>query len=215
MAEGDAQALVLADEPATTGYLPEHRVFPRWLAADSEAGLRAAAETVLADLTTEREECGMWVSDGPAVLMDSAEAGADLVVEYSWGELPDQAPVPLPVGGPSTWRWTRTTGSAWSSSCPPTTEREPAPGPPTMTLRALCETTAVGRVIDTGLLHGAEAAEGHLVDAKGNAPRDSPDVSAVGGRATAGRGARSVGRERSVIRPLAPTRFRSAAPTTA
>lgn len=98
MAEGDAQALVLADEPATTGYLPEHRVFPRWLAADSEAGLRAAAETVLADPTTEWEECGTWATDGPAVLMDAGEAGADLDVEYSWGELPDQAPVPLPVG---------------------------------------------------------------------------------------------------------------------
>ncbi len=96
--EGGAQALVLADEPATTCYLPEHRAFLRWLAADSEAGLRAAAETVLADLTTEWEECGMWVPDGPAVLMDSAEADADLDVEYSWGELPDQAPVPLPAG---------------------------------------------------------------------------------------------------------------------
>ncbi|WP_408640372.1 hypothetical protein [Saccharomonospora xinjiangensis] len=30
--------------------------------------------------------------------MDSAEADADLDVEYLWGELPEQAPVPLPAG---------------------------------------------------------------------------------------------------------------------
>ncbi len=47
-----AQALVLADEPATSCYLPQHRAFLRWLAADSEAGLRAAADTALADPAT-------------------------------------------------------------------------------------------------------------------------------------------------------------------
>ncbi|MFJ1563364.1 Imm21 family immunity protein [Streptomyces erythrochromogenes] len=93
-----AQALVLADEPATTCYLPEYRAFLRWLAADSEAGLKAAAEVVLADPATEWEECGTWVSDGPAVLMDSAEAGAELNVEYPHGGMPAQAPVPLPAG---------------------------------------------------------------------------------------------------------------------
>ncbi|MET9570639.1 Imm21 family immunity protein [Streptomyces virginiae] len=93
-----AEALVLADEPATTCYLPEHRAFLRWLAADSEAGLRAAAEAVLADPATAWEECGTWVSDGPAVLMDSAEAGSDLNVEYPGGGIPSQAPVPLPAG---------------------------------------------------------------------------------------------------------------------
>ncbi|MFE5677201.1 Imm21 family immunity protein [Streptomyces erythrochromogenes] len=92
------QALVLADEPATTCYLPEHRAFLRWLAADSEAGLKAAAEAVLADPATQWEECGTWVSDGPAVLMDSAEAGAELNVEYPFGGMPAQAPVPLPAG---------------------------------------------------------------------------------------------------------------------
>ncbi|MFE7098906.1 Imm21 family immunity protein [Streptomyces erythrochromogenes] len=94
-----AQALVLADEPATTCYLPEHRAFLRWLAADSEAGLKAAAEAVLADPATQWEECGTWASDGPAVLMDSAEAGAEMDVEYpGGGGLPAQAPVPLPAG---------------------------------------------------------------------------------------------------------------------
>ncbi|MFD9082919.1 Imm21 family immunity protein [Streptomyces erythrochromogenes] len=92
------QALVLADEPATTCYLPEHRAFLRWLAAESEDGLKAAAEAVLADPATQWEECGTWVSDGPAVLMDSGEAGAELDVEYPYGGMPAQAPVPLPAG---------------------------------------------------------------------------------------------------------------------
>ncbi|RAY10668.1 hypothetical protein DPM19_34435 [Actinomadura craniellae] len=99
--QNGAQALVLADEPAKSCYLPAHRVFLRWLAARSETGLIAAAEAVLADPATEWEECGTWETDGPAVLMDSAEAGADLNVEYPGGGMPDQAPVPLPPG-----RWT-------------------------------------------------------------------------------------------------------------
>ncbi|WP_405594387.1 immunity 21 family protein [Streptomyces sp. NBC_01410] len=92
------QALVLGDEPATSCYLPEHRAFLRWLAADSADGLKAAAEAVLADPATRWEECGTWVTDGPAVLMDSAEAGAELNVEYPGGGMPAQAPVPLPAG---------------------------------------------------------------------------------------------------------------------
>lgn len=96
--ENGALALVLADEPATSCYLPEHRAFLRWLAAGSETGLRAAAEAVLADPATAWEECGTWVSDGPAVLMDSAEAGSELGIEYPGGGMPDQAPVPLPAG---------------------------------------------------------------------------------------------------------------------
>ncbi|MFF3404409.1 Imm21 family immunity protein [Streptomyces sp. NPDC002659] len=92
------QALVLGDEPATSCYLPERRAFLRWLAADSADGLKAAAEAVLADPATRWEECGTWVTDGPAVLMDSAEAGADLNVEYPGGGVPAQAEVPLPAG---------------------------------------------------------------------------------------------------------------------
>ncbi|MBK6014572.1 Imm21 family immunity protein [Streptomyces sp. MBT53] len=93
-----AQALVLADEPATSCYLPECRAFLRWLGASSETGLKAAAESVLADPAAPWEECGEWVSDGPAVLMDSAEAGGELGVEYPGGGSPAQAPVPLPAG---------------------------------------------------------------------------------------------------------------------
>ncbi|MFJ5221188.1 Imm21 family immunity protein [Streptomyces sp. NPDC088354] len=96
--ENGAQALVLADEPATSCYLPEQRAFLRWLAADSAAKLKAAAETVLRDPDTPWEECGTWVSDGPAVLFDSAAAGGELNVEYPGGGMPAQAPVLLPAG---------------------------------------------------------------------------------------------------------------------
>ncbi|WP_328891073.1 Imm21 family immunity protein [Streptomyces sp. NBC_00316] len=96
--ESTAQALVPADEPATSCYLPEHGVFLRRLAADSATGLMAAAQTVLADRATPWKECGTRVSDGPAVLMDSAEAGADLSVVYPGGGMPAQAAVPLPAG---------------------------------------------------------------------------------------------------------------------
>lgn len=96
--ENGAQALVLADEPATSCYLPEHRAFLRWLAADSEAELKAAARAVLADPATEWEECGTWLSDGPATLMDSAEAGSALDTEYPGGGMPSQASVALPAG---------------------------------------------------------------------------------------------------------------------
>ncbi len=96
--ENGAQALVLADEPATSCYLPEHKAFLRWLGADSEDGLRAAAEAVLANPDTPWEECGVWESDGPAVLMDSAEAGSTLDVEYPGGGVPEQATVLLSAG---------------------------------------------------------------------------------------------------------------------
>lgn len=95
---GAATALVLADQPAKTCFLLEKLLFVRCLAADSEAELLSAAEAVLADPDTAWEDGGLWVTDGPAVLMDSAEAGADLGVEYPDGGQPDQALVQLPAG---------------------------------------------------------------------------------------------------------------------
>ncbi|MFD5721719.1 Imm21 family immunity protein [Streptomyces sp. NPDC127036] len=96
--EHGAQALVLADEPATSCFLPEHRAFLRWLAADSEAELTTAAGAVLADPATEWKECGTWSSDGSATLMDSAESGSALHTEYPGGGMPSQASVALPAG---------------------------------------------------------------------------------------------------------------------
>ncbi|MFG2825182.1 Imm21 family immunity protein [Kitasatospora sp. NPDC048365] len=96
---GTASALVLGDEPATICYVPELRAFVRWLAADSDAELVAAAESALNDPATPWEECGSWQTDGPAVLMDSAEAGRHLGMPYPDGRgQPSQAPVPVPGG---------------------------------------------------------------------------------------------------------------------
>ncbi|WP_412102926.1 Imm21 family immunity protein [Plantactinospora sp. KLBMP9567] len=89
------QGLVLADEPATTSYLPQHRAFVRWLGADSAAALIKAAVTVLRDPAVEWHECGFWETDGPALLMDSVDAGSDLYVPYPEGGTPEQAPVPI------------------------------------------------------------------------------------------------------------------------
>ncbi|MEV7260950.1 Imm21 family immunity protein [Streptomyces sp. NPDC093937] len=98
VAAGAATALVLADEPATTCFLPEKLLFVRWLAADSEDELFAAAEAVLLDPDTAWEDGGLWNTDGPAILMDSAEAGADLGAEHPDGGRPGQAPVEIPAG---------------------------------------------------------------------------------------------------------------------
>ncbi|MFJ1859846.1 Imm21 family immunity protein [Streptomyces anulatus] len=97
-APDDYDRACAVDGPATSCFLPEHRAFLRWLAADSEAGLKAAAGAVLADPATEWEKCGTWSSDGPATLMDSAEAGSALDTEYPGGGKPSQASVALPAG---------------------------------------------------------------------------------------------------------------------
>lgn len=39
------------------------------------------------------------MTDGPTVLMDSVEAGAELNTQYPGGGMPAQAVVPLPAGG--------------------------------------------------------------------------------------------------------------------
>ena len=96
--DAGAQALVLGDEPALTCYLPDLSAFVRWLGADSETELFDAARAALSDSGVVWDECGTWETDGPAVLMDSAEAGADLGVEYPGGGLPQQAHLSLPAG---------------------------------------------------------------------------------------------------------------------
>ncbi|MEU9197905.1 Imm21 family immunity protein [Streptomyces hundungensis] len=95
----EASGLVLGDEPATTCYLSEQYVFVRWLAADSDADLVEAARAVLNVPATDWENCGVWETDGSAILLDSAVAGADLAVEYPGQEgRPEQAQIPVPAG---------------------------------------------------------------------------------------------------------------------
>ncbi|MEE1745535.1 MULTISPECIES: Imm21 family immunity protein [unclassified Streptomyces] len=72
------------------------RAGPVWVPSEDE--LFTAVEAVLLDPDTAWEDGGLWVTDGPAVLMDSAEAGADLGVEYPDGGRPGQAPAQLPAG---------------------------------------------------------------------------------------------------------------------
>ncbi|WP_084597901.1 Imm21 family immunity protein [Micromonospora chokoriensis] len=76
---GDEQALVLADEPASTTYLPDRRIFVRWLCANSEADVvRLVPRAVeIADW----EDAGTWTTSGPAELFDSAYHGGGL--EYT------------------------------------------------------------------------------------------------------------------------------------
>ncbi|MFJ7423797.1 Imm21 family immunity protein [Streptomyces uncialis] len=105
--------LVLADEPATTCYLPGQRIFVRWLAAESDAELLAAAAAVLDDPATDWADCGIWETDGPAVLMDSAVAGAHLGVGYPDGGMPEQAAVPVPPGRWSVRACHRTADFPW------------------------------------------------------------------------------------------------------
>ncbi|MFE4972678.1 Imm21 family immunity protein [Kitasatospora sp. NPDC056651] len=57
------------------------------------------SRAALHDPATPGEECGLWETGGPAVLMDSAEAGKSLGVPYpDDGGESDRAPVHLPAG---------------------------------------------------------------------------------------------------------------------
>ncbi|WP_282691922.1 Imm21 family immunity protein [Streptomyces sp. CC208A] len=110
----EGNVLVLGDEPATTRYLPGRRAFVRWLGAGSEEELLAAAEVLLDDPGTPWEECGVWETDGAAVLMDSAEAGADLGTPYPGGtRMPEQADVDVPAGRWRVGACQSTGGDTW------------------------------------------------------------------------------------------------------
>ncbi|CAL9547049.1 hypothetical protein SUDANB95_04317 [Actinosynnema sp. ALI-1.44] len=110
---GRTAALVLGDDPADTCYLAEQRVFVRWMAADSAEDLVAAAHAALADPGVEWDECGRWDVDGPAVLMDSAFAGAELDLVLGDGSRPARAAVPVPAGRWRVQAAQRTGGDTW------------------------------------------------------------------------------------------------------
>lgn len=71
---GGGQGLVLGDEPATTTYLPDERLFVRWAAADSESELVDAARHAVHGVEWQEELD--WDVDGAVVLFDSAWPGA-------------------------------------------------------------------------------------------------------------------------------------------
>ena len=68
------------------------------MAADSEAELLDGALAVLDGAGTAWADCGVWETDGPAVLTDSVHAGGDLGSPYPDGDLPGQAPVAITAG---------------------------------------------------------------------------------------------------------------------
>jgi hypothetical protein len=72
---GDSAALVFGDEPAATTYLPDHRTFVRWSAADSETALLAEVPTALDTAAWEAEVC--WNVPGAVLLFDAAWPGTD------------------------------------------------------------------------------------------------------------------------------------------
>lgn len=74
---GGTPALVLGDDPAPTTYLPEHSLFVRRLAADSEGAVLAALGQAL-DMAEWEELPAGWQVPGPVVLFDSAYAAEDL-----------------------------------------------------------------------------------------------------------------------------------------
>ncbi|MFB6827097.1 Imm21 family immunity protein [Streptomyces virginiae] len=79
---GPSHALVLGDEPSSTTFLPEHGVFVRWVAAESEAELLAGVEAVVKDGDENDdvvwEDGKVWEVPGPVVLFDSAWPGAEV-----------------------------------------------------------------------------------------------------------------------------------------
>lgn len=102
---GDSAALVFGDEPASTSYLPDHRTFVRWCAADSEDELLAEVPAALGAAVWEPEV--RWDVPGTVVLFDAAWPGNDAART-------DHLKVSLPPGrygvraarvqpGPETW----------------------------------------------------------------------------------------------------------------
>lgn len=68
---GDAEALVLADSPEPTAFLPDRMLFVRWSGAGSESDILAALEPSLA--LAEWQSPVRWtVPTGPVVLFDAA-----------------------------------------------------------------------------------------------------------------------------------------------
>ncbi|MEU8220436.1 Imm21 family immunity protein [Micromonospora taraxaci] len=73
---GGDEALVLADEPASTTYLPDRRIFVRWLCAVSEAEVVRLVPRAVEN--ADWEDAGTWTTSGPAELFDSGYTGDGL-----------------------------------------------------------------------------------------------------------------------------------------
>ncbi|MFD7534778.1 Imm21 family immunity protein [Streptomyces sp. NPDC059819] len=92
----------------------------RWLAADSDAEILEAARAVLDDPATGWKDCGVWQTDGPAALRDSAvsvRVGPPELLIPSWPRplrlLSPRSPIVIisiaspKIEQPSVWPWFR------------------------------------------------------------------------------------------------------------
>ena len=73
---GADQGLVLADEPASTTYLPDRRIFVGGFYANSEADVVRLVPRALK--IADWEDAGTWTTSGPAQLFDSGYTGGGL-----------------------------------------------------------------------------------------------------------------------------------------
>ncbi|MEV5612996.1 Imm21 family immunity protein [Streptomyces sp. NPDC052225] len=74
---GDTEALVLADSPDPTTFLPDRMLFVRWSGADSESDILAALDPAVA-LADWRSPVRWHLPAGPVVLFDAAWSGTEL-----------------------------------------------------------------------------------------------------------------------------------------
>ncbi|MEU7881620.1 Imm21 family immunity protein [Microbispora bryophytorum] len=113
---GSAQALVIGDHPATTTYLPEHRLLVLWIAVSSaEDIVRDAIDAI--DSTAWDEEL-VWDSFEPVILIDSAFDG-DAAAYESNNLKPEILRIEVPPGQNSVRDRDSVRRASWSSTLDP------------------------------------------------------------------------------------------------
>jgi Immunity protein 21 len=73
------EALVLADEPAATTYVPAWRAFVQWLYAEPDTDVLACVPPALADASWDAGP--VFTVSGPLILFDAASPGPDVTVD--------------------------------------------------------------------------------------------------------------------------------------
>ena len=91
---GADQALVLADEPASTTYLPDRRIFVRWIYANSEAEVVRLVPRALK--IADWKDAGTWTTSGPPSCSTPATPAT------GWSTEDERADGPLGILEPGT-----------------------------------------------------------------------------------------------------------------
>lgn len=142
---GQSQALILGDDPASTSFLPEHGLFVRWCAAESEEELLGSLDAALADAAWGPEH--LWDVPGPVILFDSAWPGDEVepgtICGWNWSQGAMRFV-------PRMWNRIRRPGSTWFSfgvfrSDQPT---RPSPGTTRFTVK---EAEATGFAVNASI----------------------------------------------------------------